>query len=307
MNRRARAWIVTGLLSTFSLTPGQAETAVYEVTTAYHHIRVADNAGMRLLYFDDAPQSQVSLQNPLQGHFEYTEYFHMPWLWNTQLNNVLIIGLGGGTTQTAFAHYYPQVNVDTAELDPMVLEVARQYFNFKESQRQKVHIADGRMFLRRAQSKYDLIILDAYVRSRYGACIPQHLVTKEFFELAREHLNPTNGIIAYNVIGNIDGWHANIVGATYRTLKFVFPQVYLFPCQSSQNVVLLATTAKIKVDISMLRQRAYLLMQNGRIALPGFMQRLERFRSQPPASYIGCPILTDDYAPVEGLAAEGGR
>jgi spermidine synthase len=277
---------------------------VFEVTSPYHHIRVVDENGLRLLCFDDATESQMSMQDPLKGHFEYTEYFQMAWLWNTQITNVLMVGLGGGTAQRAFEHYYPGVSVETVEIDPMVLRVAQDYFKFKESGRQKVTVADGRVFLRRSTARHDLIILDAYVSGRYGSSIPQHLATKEFFELVRDHLT-TNGVVAYNVIGTMNDWHAGIVGAIYRTLKTVFPQVYLFPARSSQNVVLVATRTGIKADLFGLRQRASLLVKTGRVTLPGFRERIEVFKGQAPASAARSPVLTDDYAPVEGLAAGG--
>ena len=279
---------------------------VLEVTSPYHHIRVRDEGGFRTLCFDDSTETRMSLQNPLEGHFEYTEYFQMPWLWNAQLTNVLMIGLGGASTQRAFEHYYPGVVVQTVEIDPMVGQIAREYFRFQESARQKLQIQDGRVFLRRNTAKYDLIILDAYVQGRYGAGIPQHLATKEFFELVRDHLT-TNGIVAYNVIGTVSDWHADIVGAMYRTLNTVFPQVYLFPAKGSRNVVLLATRSAVKVDLNTLRQRAAFLVQARRITMPGFRERLESFHSQPPPSAFRSPILTDDYAPVEGLAGGGGK
>jgi len=278
---------------------------IYQAASAYHHIRVVEDGSYRLLCFDDATESRISLQDPWRGHFEYTEYFHMPWLWNTNLSRVLMIGLGGGSAQRAFEHYYPSVTIDTVELDPLVLRIARNYFGFEESERQRVFIEDGRLFLRRSARRYDLIILDAYVQGRYGSSIPQHLATKEFFELAREHLT-TNGIFADNVIGTLDDWHAGIVGAIYRTLKTVFPQVYLFPAKSSMNVVVLATRATVLPDINGLRQRAALLAQTGRVTLPGFGERLERIRITPPASAAASPILTDDYAPVEGISGTGG-
>ncbi len=78
------------------------------------------------------------------------------------------------------------------------------------------------MYLRRTRVPRDLIILDAYVQGRYGSSIPQHLVTKEFFELVRDHLT-TNGVVAYNVIGSLEGSRADVVGALYQTLKSVFP------------------------------------------------------------------------------------
>jgi spermidine synthase len=278
---------------------------IYQATSAYHHIRVVEDGGYRLLCFDDATESRISLQDPWRGHFEYTEYFHMPWLWNTNLSRVLMIGLGGGSAQRAFEHYYPNVTIDTVELDPLVLRIARNFFEFEESEHQRVFIEDGRLFLRRNARRYDLIILDAYVQGRYGSSIPQHLATKEFFELVRDHLT-TNGIFADNVIGTLNDWHAGIVGATYRTLKTVFPQVYLFQAKSSMNVVIQATRATVLPDMNGLRQRAALLAQTGRVTLPGFSERLERIRMSPPVGAAGSPILTDDYAPVEGLSGTGG-
>lgn len=278
---------------------------VYEVTSPYHHVRVVDEGDMRTLCFDDATESRISLKDPLKGHFEYTEYFHMPWLWNTNLNRVLMIGLGAGTAQRAFEHYYPQVFVTTVEIDPVVLRVAKDYFWFKESDRQKVFVEDGRLFLRRNTAKHDAILLDAYVQGRYGSAIPQHLATKEFFELVRERLT-TNGVLAYNMIGSLSGWRADLVGATYRTLKEVFPQVYMFPARSSQNIVFIATKATIAADVVALRQRAIYLVQSKRVTIPNFRERLDVFRTLPPSNARNSPILTDDYAPVEGLAAGGG-
>ena len=278
-------------------------TLVYETTSPYHHIRVVDDSGLRTLYFDNAMETRVSLKNSLEGHFEYIDYFHMPWLWNTQITNALMIGLGGGSAQRAFQYYYPDVAFRTVEIDPTVVRVAQEYFNVRESENHKIEISDGRVFLRRSSARYDVILLDAYIADRYGSSIPQHLATKEFFELARDHLT-TNGVVAYNVIGSLNGWHANIIGAIYRTLHEVFPQVYLFPATTSMNVVLVATRSPVKTNIEGVRWRATQLVQSKQITLPGFRQRVESFQNAPPVSASLSPILTDDHAPVEGLAGE---
>jgi spermidine synthase len=115
--------------------PLQATRAalIFETTSPYHHIRVLQDGDLRTLCFDDATESRMSVSNPSQGHFEYTEYFHMAWLWNTQLTSVAMIGLGGGSTQRAFEHYYPNLTIETAEIDPGVVDVARRFFKFEES------------------------------------------------------------------------------------------------------------------------------------------------------------------------------
>jgi hypothetical protein len=61
------------------------------------------------------------------------------------------------------------------------------------------------------------------------------------------------------------------------------------------------------VDLGTLRQRAASLIQARRVSLPTFRERVEVFYPQLPASAARSPILTDDYAPVEGLTGSGGN
>lgn len=273
---------------------------VFETTSPYHHIQVMDQAGIRTLYFDASTETKMSLADPLQGHCEYTEYFHLSWLWRQKMTNILMIGLGGASVQRAFQHDYPEVVFETAELDPMVVQVSQKYFYLRETPNLKVHLADGRVFLRRSQKKYDAIFLDAYTASRYGSFIPYTLATKEFFMLAKEHLT-TDGILAYNVIGNLSGSRTRLLGSLYVTLKSVFPQVYLFPVVTSQNVVVIATQSADKITLPGLEKRADDLVKSGRITLPTFHTRLGVFRAEPPANASRSRVLTDDYAPIDNL------
>jgi spermidine synthase len=274
---------------------------VFETTSAYHHILVLDQDGLRTLSFDGSTETQMSLSDPTKGHFEYTEYFHMPWLWNDRLTNVLMIGLGGASTQRAYQRLYPEVAMETVEIDPVVAHVARQYFNLQETPTQRVQISDGRVFLRRASTRYGAILVDAYVHNRYGSSIPFHLATKEFFQLAAGHLG-TNGVLAYNVIGTMQGWRADLLGAIARTMKTVFPQVYYFPAKESQNVVILATMSAERVAFYALQQRVVAWTRSQRAILPDFSRRAHSFQAEPPANFDRCPVLTDDYAPIDGLS-----
>jgi len=120
----------------------------------------------------------------------------------------------------------------------------------------------------------------------------------------RDHLNP-NGVVAYNVITILRDYNADIVGAMYRTMKEVFPQVYRFESKESLNDVLIATVSPDKMDIATLRKKAADLIASKKIALPDFMVRVERFVDTLPENYANSPILTDDFAPVEGLIGAG--
>jgi spermidine synthase len=190
--------------------------------------------------------------------------------------------------------------VDTVEIDPVVVDVAHKYFGVTESPNLVIHTNDGRVFLRRTTNTYDVILMDAYATTQYGSSLPKHLTTKEFFLIARNHL-ATNGVLAYNVIGQIRGQRANIIGALYRTLQEVFPQVYLFPAVESQNVVMVATMSGERYDAARIQSEGAALISSGTVTLPAFSERLKSFWDGTPPMAASSPVLTDDYAPIESL------
>jgi spermidine synthase len=279
----------------------EAQTNVlFDRISAYHHIQVYDQNNLRTLSFNGSWETTMSLTNPLAGHFEYTEYFQMPWLWNHDIKRVLMEGLGGGSTPRAWQHYYTNVMVDVVEIDPVVVEVAKKYFHVEETNNLQIHINDGRVFLRQNTNIYDVILMDAYSTTRYGSSLPRQLTTKEFFTLASEHLT-TNGIFAYNVIGQIKGFRATLIGAMYRTMSEVFPHVYMFPAVESQNVVFVATKSAEPFNYTRAAAEAYKLINAGTVTLPTFSLRVKSFLDQPPPTAGTSPLLTDDYAPIESL------
>ncbi len=279
---------------------GAQKIVLFDRISAYHHIQVYDENGLRTLSFNGSWETMMSLTNPLAGHFEYTEYFQMPWLWNHDIKRVLMVGLGGGSTQRAWQHYYTNVMDDTVEIDPVVEEVAKKYFNVVETPNLKIHINDGRVFLRQTTNIYDVILMDAYSTTRYGSSLPRQLVTKEFFTLASQHLS-TNGVLAYNVIGQLQGFRATLIGAMYRTLSEIFPHVYMFPAVESRNIVFVATKSAEPFNYTRAAAEAYKLIDAGTVTLPTFTLRVKSFLDQPPPTAATSPLLTDDYAPIESL------
>ena len=120
-------------------------------------------------------------------------------LFNQQPQNILIVGLGGGTLPEAFFGLLDNVQIDTVEIDQAVIKVAKEYFLFKESERNRVFAQDARVFVKRAilQSKeYDLVILDAF----NGDYIPEHLMTKEFL-MEGQRLLSKEGLLIANTFG----------------------------------------------------------------------------------------------------------
>ena len=274
----------------------------FDKSSAYHHIQVYDEGDVRTLSFNGSWETTMSLDDPHEGHFEYTEYFQMPWLWNHNIHRMLMVGLGGGSTPRAYQYYYPQVRIDTVEIDPAVVEVAQKYFHVEQTTNHVIHVEDARVFMRRTTNKYDVILMDAYSTTRYGSSLPPHLTTREFFEIASSRLT-TNGVFAYNVIGQmgVGGFRTEVMGAMYRTMAAVFPRVYFFPAKETQNVVMIGTKSREFFDANRIRREADLLVRSNIVTLPTFAERSRSFTPQLPAAANRSPILTDDYAPIEAL------
>jgi spermidine synthase len=178
--------------------------------------------------------------------------------------------------------------------------VARNDFNVTETPTLQIHTNDARQYLRRSTNLYDVILMDAYSTTRYGSSLPPQLTTKEFFTTANEHLTP-NGVLAYNVIGQIYGYRANLIGALYRTMKEVFPQVYFFPAEESQNVVFVATKSKDLYTLSRVMRDGQERMRSGLVKMPTFPVRMGQFLNTPPPSATNSVVLTDDFSPIESL------
>jgi hypothetical protein len=111
----------------------------------------------------------------------------------------------------------------------------------------------------------------------------------------------TNGVFAYNVIGQIKGFRATLIGAMYRTLSEVFPHVYMFPAVESQNIVFVATKSAEPMNYVRASVEAYKLMEAGKVTLPTFTTRVKSFMDQRPPTAETSPLLTDDYAPIDSL------
>ncbi len=117
---------------------------------------------------------------------------HLTTLVPENPQRVLVIGCGAGVTAGAVS-VDPLVKSETiAEIEPLVPQVVSKYFseynfNVVANPKVTVHLDDARHYLLTTREKFDAITsdpLDPWVR---GAAT---LYTREFFEVAKAHLNP---------------------------------------------------------------------------------------------------------------------
>jgi spermidine synthase len=124
---------------------------------------------------------------------------HLTTLIPDNPTKVLVIGCGAGVTAGAVS-IDPAVEHETiAEIEPLVPRVVSTYFaehNFDVVRNPKVHVQidDARHFVETTNEKFDAITsdpLDPWVK---GAAM---LYTREFFEMAKAHLNPGGAVTLF--------------------------------------------------------------------------------------------------------------
>ena len=272
-----------------------------EKDTFYHRIRVEEDDEARYMYFDRTLQSAMNLKDPTTLRLIYSRYTSLGFTFRPDAKRILIIGLGGGSIPKKLQKEFPSLEIDVVEIDPEVIQIAKNHFNVRESNRLHLHAQDGRLFLTRTANQYDIILLDAY----YADAMPFHLATREFFELAQRKLTP-NGIVVANLISAVTGPSGKIARAFVKTERRVFPQTYVFAARRAenvstdtiQNIIVVATKDKQRLEIKEIVKRSIALNKG---LFPDSIQDIGVAYYDGPLPDQDVPVLTDDYAPTDNL------
>jgi len=210
---------------------------VHKERSLYRNLLVEETGDLRCLKFDEktrqSSQSCMYISDPKKLVFNYTKLAFSSLLLIDNPKNVLIIGLGGGTLSNMIHELYPKARIENVEIDPSVIKVARDYFNFIETDNVTAKVQDGRIFIKRAALKsqqFDWIILDAF----NGDYIPEHLLTKEFFEEIKSVL-AEGGIVAANTFSSSKLYEHE--SATYHA---VFGDFINVTANNNSNRIILA-------------------------------------------------------------------
>ncbi len=155
--------------------------------------------------------------------------------------HILVVGLGGGTLPAFLRKHYPSAAIDVAEIDPDVVDIAKKFFGFREDERMRAHVADGRAFIENVrQPQYDVIFLDAYGARN----VPAHLTTQEFLQAVRRAVVPS-GV----VVGNVWRPSSNpLYDSMVRSYQEVFDDLFILDVPGDANNILLALPRKQRLS-----------------------------------------------------------
>jgi spermidine synthase len=182
---------------------------------------------------------------------------HLTTLIPEHPRKVLVIGCGAGVTAGAVS-IDPAVEHETiAEIEPLVPRVVSTYFaqhNFDVVRNPKVQVRidDARHFVETTGEMFDAITsdpLDPWVK---GAAM---LYTREFFEMAKQHLNP-GGVVTLFV--QLYESNTDAVKSEIGTFLEVFPNGIVFGNTNEgkgYDLVLLGQVEPTKIDVDAVQAR----------------------------------------------------
>ena len=256
--------IISGLLIGSILSTQAIAKTIHSERSLYRNILVEESKGLRCLKFNvkssKTQQSCMLVDDPQRLVFNYTKMLFSSLL-----------------------------------IDPAVIKVARNYFTFFENDHITAIAQDGRIFVKRESIKkqqYDWIILDAF----NGDYIPEHLMTQEFLQEAKNLLS-ANGVLAANTFSVSDLY--NYESATYKS---VFGDFFNVRNNNNSNRIILAS-AKPLPSNEVIAARALAL--NDKL-LPFNVDITEISHQMTSTATTqdwpkNSPILTDQYSPANLL------
>lgn len=233
--------------STSSARPaGQLE---HEEVSAFSRIRVRRDGDIRALTFvrdngQEAVQSRVDLAAPGTLLSPYAHGMFASYLYQPQPRRVLIVGLGGGAMVRFLTHHEPQVQIDAVEIDPVVVRLADQFFGVRSGGNVHVHTADAMAFVDSTTERYDLILMDAFLRPSDDTDttgVPTRLKTVAFLGRLKQTLAP-GGVVAFN-LNEHDRMDDDIAAVTAA-----FGHAVIYRCPPASNQVMIATEGGVPID-----------------------------------------------------------
>jgi spermidine synthase len=227
-----------------------------DLKSDYSHIRLKRQGNVRTLVFvrdngEEVIESMINLRRPHELLLAYGRFMFASYLLRPAQQRVMIAGMGGGGMVHFYQHYDPEVDIYAVEIDPAVVEIAEKYFHTKPSKHTHIITEDAFRYFERTRLRYDVIYMDVFLkpsRQTDGVGVPRRLKTVQFYKGLGEKLTP-GGVVAINLNVN------QSLGDDLDTIRAAFPQCYVFRALNT-NVVVLATTEKLRQPPAVLRDRA---------------------------------------------------
>lgn len=151
-------------------------------------------------------------------------------------SRIILIGCAGGYVINYLDHYHPGVDLHPIEIDPVMVQLATDYFDVKTP----ITVDDGAAFINEhpPSRDVDIVMLDAF----NGMYIPDVFNQDIFYDNLKKNVLTRDGILAVNIVEN------DSTPDLVNRIKSHFPQVDEF-YQGGNLVLIACCTPRSKEDV----------------------------------------------------------
>jgi spermidine synthase len=198
-------------------------------------LEVTEERGMRVLHLGSrAIQSAMRVSRPWDLELAYTRAMMGFLMFNPMPQEVLMIGLGGGSLAKFIRKQRPQTRITAVEIDPRVIAAARTHFELPpDDDTLSVIEADGALYVRQHPGCADVILLDGFDAGNQV----EALATQTFYAACRRALRP-GGLLVVNLWG-----HDSAFAEYFARLTRVFDnEIGWISVQNKTNIIVFGFT-----------------------------------------------------------------
>lgn len=237
-------------------------------------IELSEQDGVRSLHLGGTMvQSAMKLSAPNDLELAYTQYMMGFLLFHPEPENILMIGLGGGSLAKFVYHQMPQTKTTVVEINPQVVTAARNYFYLPEDDNQlQIIIADGGTYLANHPAGTDILMIDGFDD---GCQIPS-LCEQAFYNLVHQVLNK-NGILVVNLLSR----DKEVMNYLKRIENSFNGQVVTMMSEARGNLIVFAFKNNPgKLPWKALRIRAISLEKRFSLPFSEFIAKLRKYNAR---------------------------
>ena len=214
---------------------------VFSARTQYSDVYIYQNKNELHLKFDAdsrAVQSVIDINQPYSIKMENLQYLMGILMFIPPPQNILILGIGGGTLVHFLRHHFPDSHITGVDLDEELIDIAQQHLMLPPAS-DNTHYAyqDAQQFIAETGQQFDLVVVDIFD----GSESPGWIKTRQTAQQLSTILT-AKGAVAYNLLIESDKEFAHF----YAQLREQFNQQTLcLESDENENILIYALNFQV--------------------------------------------------------------
>lgn len=232
--------------------------------------KVADVNGYRVLLTagdETSAHSVMSINEPDALVLPYTRTMLSALALVPRVDDILLIGLGGGQQAKFIYRRLPEVRLVAVEIDHDMVNIARSHFSVPDNdERFSVVTGDGCEYVKTHPHSCEVLLCDGYDKTFNAS---SSLEGEAFYRACHRALRP-GGVMALNLYLRSDAWRA----AHLSMIGGIFPAHMEIPLSEEQSVMLFSRDP-FDMDYRALMLRVNALEKRLALGLPATVTHFE--------------------------------